>query len=740
VKSERDEVDYADNLTLMAVDHPVGTRIALNDLVRGKQPSRYYTYSENLLPVKKAIFQDKNSYSGGKPIPPTDITKLIAKADNQEAWGTYGDDNQFTLDLGQLDVHQPVKLVMQGWTEFQSRGEMEANSKKVRKGVKRAPTFYEVLQPDGTWKRWPMEHFNGFTKTVVLDLTGKFPRDTTKFMVRLRGMLRPRIDFIGVDVTPEQKTVERYPKLLSADLHYRGVSVQQYNTFLYDKLVKDVILHQGNFTRYGDVGPLLESIDDKLVVMDSGDELSLEYQELPSPAPGMTRSFILKPLVYYKEFELAKVEPIPFRNMDMYQLPKSLGPYPEELKEYVREWNTREHQAGKRVPTLFEQFREVFSRWLEKLEALADGLIKEKQIAATKLPTFEYQTTYPLWVGETKPENHYSLNTNYVLLQLDTTVNTTTYNINSPGTAMWTGNSEPTPSSPGTDASANKSKLAADDTLRWITDNYPALNTPAEDGLLNYQMIKFVVDSQFDKYYSLKVFWKGYGEKSKGYDTTLNLWNFQTGQWDALDSRIIGTETPVSLEKYVDLPNYCLKCHGGTLPAGLSLGTNTHNVALSYPGDIHGGAAGQGWINATGGGEFTAIQTSAGTVYAPYARNSAPLPCTDCHDTHGTQNTYHLRENLNVTTAVYAPTPDYADNARTTTFCGSCHAGTVGQYHQACLTCHRRIPQADHYGFYNYTPQDDDFGRACLSCHKHGWSMPEHGQCHCALSTAAKAF
>jgi len=386
LKSERDEVDYFDYTGLQAVDHPEGTRISINDLVRGKQPIRLYSYSADIKPVKKATYVNNPVYSGGKPSAPVDITKLVSTVDNNHAKGSYGDDNQFTFNLGGAEE---IKLVVTGWTEFTSYLERKAD--RARKDAKKARHYLEVLQPDGTWKREPIKQINGMTKTSVVDLTGKFGKGTKNFIVRLRGMHRPHLDFVGVDTTTEAELKITDLGLLEAKLEYHGISKSaKYPAPDYDyyQLEEDVVLHEGNFTRYGDVIPLVTEVDDKLVVMDSGDELTVSFKALPPPAPGMTRTFILKPWIYYKEYELARAEPLPFRGMDMTQLPDSLGEYPDDLKKYNKEWNTREHSNKLSFWQKVAGYWKALAGWVKSLIAGSDPV-------AETPPKVSYNRTLP---------------------------------------------------------------------------------------------------------------------------------------------------------------------------------------------------------------------------------------------------------------------------------------------------------------------------------------------------------
>jgi hypothetical protein len=89
-----------------------------------------------------------------------------------------------------------------------------------------------------------------------------------------------------------------------ADLHYRGYSVMHmpvgarapevpdYNQIEGTKQHwRDLI---GYYTRYGDIRELLQKIDDRYVIVNSGDEMSLRFPEQPPPPAGWVRDFVIK--------------------------------------------------------------------------------------------------------------------------------------------------------------------------------------------------------------------------------------------------------------------------------------------------------------------------------------------------------------------------------------------------------------------------------------------------------------
>ena len=126
---------------------------------------------------------------------------------------------------------------------------------------------------------------SGKDKTIVVDLSGKFP--TRDHHVRIRTNLQIYWDqaFVARDVA-EPATRSHALAPLSADLHFRGYS-RTYRKggrygpwwFDYDSVSKAPMWRpiEGAFTRFGDVLPLLEPSDDMYVIMAPGDEATLEF-------------------------------------------------------------------------------------------------------------------------------------------------------------------------------------------------------------------------------------------------------------------------------------------------------------------------------------------------------------------------------------------------------------------------------------------------------------------------------
>jgi hypothetical protein len=158
--------------------------------------------------------------------------------------------------------------------------------------------------------------------------------------------------------TGKPETVLTHLDAASSNLDFRGFSKpvidarrRQPENFLYDQVsaVSTWNPTAGMYTRYGDVGELLGAIDDKLVIMGSGDELTLKFdaKSLPALRPGWKRDFLLFVDGWAKDADantaFAKsVEPLPFHAMSAYPYAASEHfPGDAAHREYQEKYNVR---------------------------------------------------------------------------------------------------------------------------------------------------------------------------------------------------------------------------------------------------------------------------------------------------------------------------------------------------------------------------------------------------------------
>jgi hypothetical protein len=118
----------------------------------------------------------------------------------------------------------------------------------------------------------------------------------------------------------------------AAELRYRGFShsvqagrrapdLPDYGTIATGTGVwRDLI---GFYTRYGDVRPLNQAVDDRYTIMNAGDELALRFPALPAPRAGWTRDFVLIGDGWIKDGDFNSgfsmtVAPLPYHGLSNY--------------------------------------------------------------------------------------------------------------------------------------------------------------------------------------------------------------------------------------------------------------------------------------------------------------------------------------------------------------------------------------------------------------------------------------
>jgi len=201
---------------------------------------------------------------------------------------------------------------------------------------------------------------SGTNRTMRVDLTGKFL--STDHHIRIVTNLCVYWDqvFFTTADTPAPPMVEL--PLVSADLHYRGFSAVASDPehvrpdgFNYQRVMTIAPWNplRGRYTRYGSVEKLLTHADDQLVVMATGDEMTVEFsaRDLPTVKPDWKRDFFLQLRGYAKDGEpntafAWTVEPLPFGAMSNYPPgPHDHAPASPEYQHYLQQYQTRRGYA-----------------------------------------------------------------------------------------------------------------------------------------------------------------------------------------------------------------------------------------------------------------------------------------------------------------------------------------------------------------------------------------------------------
>jgi tetratricopeptide (TPR) repeat protein len=334
ITAELWEVYYYDRIALMTVDHPVGTEIYVDE--RFVIPPQKLGFTAVASPHKIARATDDNGQ---------DVTELVSTLDGR-ALASFGKgqfqgitrDHYVEIDLGpDAPASGPLYLIAQG-----SIHDTESSlNVAITQGNRWHAQGMSVEVPDGHGG-WRTAQSNlgfpaGRKKTVLFNLTDIFKPGTPR-RVRLRTNLEIYWDCIewasGAPAAPV-KTQILDPQV--ADLHYRGYSVIErpdpvapapevpnYAAIEGTKQRwRDLI---GYYTRFGDVRELLKQIDDRYVIVNSGDELSMQFPEQPAPPTGWVRDFILVGDGWIKDGDFNStfsktVLPLPYHAKNLYETP-----------------------------------------------------------------------------------------------------------------------------------------------------------------------------------------------------------------------------------------------------------------------------------------------------------------------------------------------------------------------------------------------------------------------------------
>jgi tetratricopeptide (TPR) repeat protein len=352
ITTELWEAAFLDQVKLLAVDHPQGTEVFVNEafVPPPYPPLHLYAIRTRQSPVAALDNQGNNL------LPAIQQRDRIYLANfTQTAYQGYTKEHALLLDLGDLSHASRILLFLHGWlTPFDSSLNLAASQ---RGDMAFAMPFLEVIGKDGQWHR-AIENIGapaGKDKTVIVDLTGKFP--TNDFRVRIVTTMEiywDEIFFSTDDGFPVQITPL---SPVRADLHKRGFSRSYREVpkgptlFDYAAVTKEPKWRpmEGLYTRHGEVHPLLLEPDDMYVIMAPGDELTAEFAAHHAPAlkPGWVRDFVISSEGWLKEAEtngaLAQtLEPLVFHGMSRYPYgPDEHYPNDEAHQEFLRHYVTR---------------------------------------------------------------------------------------------------------------------------------------------------------------------------------------------------------------------------------------------------------------------------------------------------------------------------------------------------------------------------------------------------------------
>ena len=347
------EVAYVDEVKLLAVDHPAGIEVFTNEKFTVPPPEfKLYGVHERAYPIAARDDAGRDVLERVLRLDERYVDTIPRKARRGAAAM-----HTLTLDFGDAAPANDAVLVLSGWTDWAEGSNYLGFSQEDETGLR--PPRLEVRDQAGRWVTVfeDMGLPAGLPKTIVVDLRGKFLSRSRE--VRITTNMRIYWDEIFLAPgarEPEVRLTELRPA--AADFRFRGFARIQVDPtgvhpqrFFYEDPVPEAPWSQtpGTYTRYGEVTELLTTVDDRYVIMGSGDEIRLRFDaaELPPLPEGWKRTFILGVDGWEKDQDpntitSTSVAPLPFHGMSRYPYPETES-YPDSPRhrEYIEEYLTR---------------------------------------------------------------------------------------------------------------------------------------------------------------------------------------------------------------------------------------------------------------------------------------------------------------------------------------------------------------------------------------------------------------
>jgi len=331
ITAELWETHFFDHVDLIAVDHPENSEIFIDERFVFPAPDLSTRVMELSQPVQRVM--DENGRDWTETVSAVDGTYM--KAFEQTSYQGLVENHAIEVDLGDAaESDRTIWLIASGWLKPTD----SSINLALSQGNHQPPKGLKVEVPDGQGG-WNTVHENygvpaGKSKSILIKIDPEVLTEGAELKVRLSttseiywDAFRWSRELDGADITQQSLAP------VTRELRYRGYSEWNKADSLsplipdYSELSgtaprwRDLI---GYHTRFGDVGELLDSIDDRYVIMNAGDEMFLEYASPGEPAPGYKRSFVFVSDGWVKDgdynTEASKtVTPLPFHGQADYE-------------------------------------------------------------------------------------------------------------------------------------------------------------------------------------------------------------------------------------------------------------------------------------------------------------------------------------------------------------------------------------------------------------------------------------
>lgn len=364
-----EEVNYVDQLRLVAVDHPADVEVNPDEKFLDDPPfasGRVVASEGSRLPVDAWDGEGRDAMDALR-----NRDHKFASGFTATPYDGFANLHALTLDLGSLDAQSPLRLLMTGYVNYFSATSLYA---AWQAGIKPVAPYVEAEMPNGEWLRVTDEvgFPAGLERTIVVDLTGKIPAGATR--IRLMTNLEIYWDQVLIDESSGAEARTTEVPVAQATLHFRGYPKQIEGAssgdlnYDYDRvsLTGPFQRQRGNYTRVGDVTDLVKGVDDRYVVFGSGEEIAADFDsaKLPALPTGWKRDYFFYANGYVKDMDWwdatpFTVAPLPFHGMSAYPYgAQEKFPDDAEALKYQLDWDTR-FDSGDPVRSYRFEYRDL---------------------------------------------------------------------------------------------------------------------------------------------------------------------------------------------------------------------------------------------------------------------------------------------------------------------------------------------------------------------------------------------
>ncbi|TVR18278.1 MAG: hypothetical protein EA391_02645 [Balneolaceae bacterium] len=327
VTAELWETHFFDYAGLLAVDHPIGTDVFVDERFVFPAPDLSTQIMSTPQPVASVIGDNGEDFT----VTVSQLDQAYIKPFTKTAYQGLVNEHSIVIELNNSEYEN--WLVLSGWlrpTDSSINLALAQGTHEPPRGI-----FVEVSGADGSWNILHEDYGMpaGKLKTILIDLEDAFDHDESR-KVRLTTTSEIYWDSIlQANKLHDAEFIETDLMPVKQELRYRGFSEWNVpdavspNMPTYSEIAstaqrwRDL---EGFHTRFGDVSELLAEIDDRYVIMNAGDELVLHFEALEPPREGYTRSYVFVSDGWVKDGDYnteasATVLPLPYHGQADYE-------------------------------------------------------------------------------------------------------------------------------------------------------------------------------------------------------------------------------------------------------------------------------------------------------------------------------------------------------------------------------------------------------------------------------------